>query len=139
MPANPTVEEIEYLRERYRLFREAHPAFMDRIAPDATFIFPTTRPAGGIYDGLWGADEFTSTGSDRVDDPHSKPGRSSVRASAGWCSVPSMRWSRAALAVPPSISATSSAAAERAPLKGRKATSFALICDAVLRRCARRG
>jgi hypothetical protein len=42
MSANLTAEDIEYLREGYRLFREHDPAYMDRFSPDATFVFPTT-------------------------------------------------------------------------------------------------
>ena len=49
MSATLTPEDVEYLREGYRLFREHDPAFMDRFAPDATFVYPTTLPAGGIY------------------------------------------------------------------------------------------
>src|SRR5262249_20644809 len=49
MSANLTVEDIEYLREGYRLFREHDPSYMDRFSADATFVFPTTLPAGGTY------------------------------------------------------------------------------------------
>jgi hypothetical protein len=51
MSANLTPEDVEYLRDGYRLFREHDPAFMERFAPDATFVFPTTLPAGGTYEG----------------------------------------------------------------------------------------
>ncbi len=73
MSANLTPEDVEYLREGYRLFREHDPAFMERFAPDATFVFPTTLPAGGTYEGPWEALEFMTTVSDRVDDPHPEP------------------------------------------------------------------
>ena len=73
MSANLTPEDVEYLREGYRLFRDHEPAFMDRFAPDATFAYPTTLPAGGIYVGPWEVLEFTTTVSDSVDDPHPQP------------------------------------------------------------------
>src|SRR5439155_26936449 len=73
MSANLTLEDIGYLREGYRLFREHDPAFMERFAPDATFVFPTTLPAGGTYKGPWEALELMTAVSDRIDDPHPEP------------------------------------------------------------------
>jgi hypothetical protein len=66
-------EDIEWLREGYRLFREHDPAYLDRFTSDATFIVPTTLPAGGTYEGPWEALEFTTTVSERVDDPYPEP------------------------------------------------------------------
>jgi hypothetical protein len=113
MSANLTVEDIEYLREGYRLFREHNPAFMDRFASNATFVFPTTLPAGGTYEGPWEALEFTATVSDRVDDPILSPKSSSATASAWLCSAPGMQWSQPAGAMPPSALPMSSPGAGR--------------------------
>jgi hypothetical protein len=74
MSTNLSPEEVEWLREGYRLFREHDPAYLDRFTPDATFVFPTSLPAGGTYDGPWEALEFQTTVSERVDDPHPEPG-----------------------------------------------------------------
>src|SRR2546423_13210750 len=69
MSANLTAEDVESLQEGYRLFREHDPAFMELFAPEARFVFPTTLPAGGTFAGPWEALEFTTTVSERVDDP----------------------------------------------------------------------
>ena len=73
MSANLTLEDIEYLREGYRLFREHDPAFMERFAPDATFVFPTTLPAGGTYEGPWEALEYFNYVGELFEDPHPEP------------------------------------------------------------------
>ena len=50
MPYGLSAEEIEWVREGYRMFREGDPAFMERCAPDTRFSIPTTLPAGGTYE-----------------------------------------------------------------------------------------
>ena len=61
MPYGLSPEEIEWVREGYRMFREGDPAFMERYAPDARFSFPTTLPAGGTYKGPFEAMEYFTT------------------------------------------------------------------------------
>ncbi len=61
MPYGLSPEEIEWVRESYRMFREGDPAFMERFAPDARFSFPTTLPAGGTYEGPFEAMEYFTT------------------------------------------------------------------------------
>ena len=73
MSANLSPEDIEWIREGYRLFREHDPGFMDRYTPDATFEFPASLPAGGTYTGPWDALEFMTTVNERLDDPHAEP------------------------------------------------------------------
>jgi hypothetical protein len=129
--ANLSSQDIEWLREGYRLFREHDPAFMDRFTRDATFVFPTTLPAGGTYEGPWEALEFTTTISDCVDDPHPEPEEfirdgDRVVMLGTWHAV---------------IPATGRPVAVRVAhvftfngdrtLVGQQATSFKLICDTV--------
>jgi ketosteroid isomerase-like protein len=73
MSANLSPEDIEYLREGYRLFREHDPAFMDRYTPNAPFVIPASLPAGGTYEGPWELLEFLTTVNERLDDPHPEP------------------------------------------------------------------
>jgi uncharacterized protein len=73
MSANLSPEDVEGLREGYRRFRDHDPAFMDRYSHDATFVFPESLPAGGVYQGPWEALEFMTTVNERVDDPHPEP------------------------------------------------------------------
>ena len=61
MPYGLSSEEIEWIREGYRMFREGDPAFMERYAPDARFSIPTTLPAGGTYEGPFEAMEYFTT------------------------------------------------------------------------------
>jgi ketosteroid isomerase-like protein len=71
--ANLSPEDLESLREGYRRFQENDATFMDRYAPDAPFVFPTSLPTGGIYDGPREALEFMTTVRERVVDPHPVP------------------------------------------------------------------
>jgi ketosteroid isomerase-like protein len=73
MSMNLSPEEIEWLREGYRLFREHDAAYMVRFLPDAKFVFPTSLPAGGTYEGPWEALVFWTTVSERVADPYPEP------------------------------------------------------------------
>jgi ketosteroid isomerase-like protein len=66
-------EEIEWIRDGYRMFREGDPAFMDRFAPDAECRFPVTLPAGGTYDSPFEALEFWTTMSEVFDSPYADP------------------------------------------------------------------
>lgn len=66
-------EEVEWLREGVRMFREGDPAFLDRFAPDAKFSFPATLPAGGTYDTPLDALEFWNTIGELFDDPYPDP------------------------------------------------------------------
>jgi hypothetical protein len=70
---NLSAEEIEVIRDGYRLFAEHDPAYMDRYTEDARIEFPTSLPAGGTYKGWWDALEFTTRISERLDDPHPEP------------------------------------------------------------------
>ena len=131
MSSNLTPEDIEYLREGYRLFREHDPAFMDRFAPDATFVFPTTLPAGGTYEGPWDALEFTTTVSDRVDDPHPEPEEfigdgERVVVLGTWRAVVPTSGRHATVRFAHVFSWSG-----EGPLAGRTATSCELICDTV--------
>jgi ketosteroid isomerase-like protein len=60
VPVTLSREDVDYLREGYRLFAEGDPAFLDRWAPDATMVFPEVLPKGGTYAGPWEAMEFWS-------------------------------------------------------------------------------
>ena len=131
MSANLTAEDVEYLREGYRLFREHDPAFMELFAPDARFVVPTTLPAGGTYAGPWEALEFTTTVSERVDDPHPEPEEfirdgARVMVLGTWHAVlpTSARHATVRFAHVFRYSGVG-------PLAGRKATSLELICDTV--------
>jgi len=66
-------EEVEWIRDGYRMFREGDPAFMDRYAPDARFHFPATLPAGGTYNGPFDAMEFWTTVAELFEDPYPEP------------------------------------------------------------------
>jgi ketosteroid isomerase-like protein len=70
---NLSPEDVEHLCAGYRRFQEHDATFMDRYTTDAPFVFPTSLPAGGIYEGPWEALEFMTTVSDRVEDPHPAP------------------------------------------------------------------
>lgn len=131
MSANLTPEEIEYLREGYRLFREHDPAFMDRFAPDATFIYPTTLAAGGTYESPWDALEVTTTVSDRVDDAHPEPEEfirdgDRVVMLGTWHAVVPASGRRVADRVAHVFTWSG-----EAPLAERKTACFQLICDTV--------
>jgi ketosteroid isomerase-like protein len=61
MPYGLSSEEIDWLREGYRMFREGDPAFLDRFAPDARIEVPVSLPAGGTYNNPFEALEFWTT------------------------------------------------------------------------------
>ena len=73
LSANLSPEDIESIRDGYRLFRQHDAAFMDGYTPDATLVFPESLPAGGTYECPWDALEFFTTVSERVDDPYPVP------------------------------------------------------------------
>jgi hypothetical protein len=131
MSANLTAEDIEYMREGYRLFREHDPAFLDRFAPDATFVLPPTLPAGGTYESPWEALEFTTTVSERVDDPHPEPEefiRDGERlvVLGTWHAVAPTSGRHATVRFAHVFTWSGAG-----PLAGQKATSLELICDTV--------
>lgn len=73
MPYGLTEEEIEWVREGYRMFREGDPAFMDRFEPDARVTIPESLPAGGVYAGTWEAMEFWTTVGELIENPFPDP------------------------------------------------------------------
>jgi len=73
MPYGLSSEEVEWLRENVRMFREGDPAFLEAYAPDAKFGFPATLPAGGTYDSPLEALEFWNTLGELFDDPYPDP------------------------------------------------------------------
>jgi ketosteroid isomerase-like protein len=73
VPGSLSQEDIDYIREGYRLFEHGDPAFLDRFTPDATLVFPETLPKGGTYDSPWEALEFWNTIGEIFDDPHPEP------------------------------------------------------------------
>ena len=66
-------EDIESVREGYRLFAAGDPAFLDRFASDATLVFPDVLPKGGTYRSPWDAMEFWSSVGEVFDDARSEP------------------------------------------------------------------
>ena len=73
MPYGLSAEEIEWLRDGYRLFREGDPAFMDRFADDAKITIPRTAAGGGTFDNPLEALETTAAVGELFDDPHPDP------------------------------------------------------------------
>lgn len=73
MPYGLSSEEVEWLHEGYRMFREGDPAYLDRFTADAKFIFPATLPAGGTYGGPFEALEFATTATELFEDPYPDP------------------------------------------------------------------
>ena len=73
MPYGLNAEEIEWIREGYRMFREGDPAFMERYAPDARFSFPATLPAGDAYEGPFEAMEYFTTVAELFEDASPTP------------------------------------------------------------------
>jgi ketosteroid isomerase-like protein len=73
MPYGLSAQEIEWVSDGYRMFREGDPAFMDRFAPDAEFSFPETLPAGGNYSGPFEAMEFWTTIGELFEAPDPSP------------------------------------------------------------------
>lgn len=66
-------EDIDHIREGYRLFKDGDPAFLDRFAPDATLVFPETLPKGGTYGSPWEALEFWNTIGELFEHPEPEP------------------------------------------------------------------
>lgn len=73
MPYGLSAEEIEWVREGYRQFRQGDSSFMDRYTADATFRFPTTLPAGGTYDSPLEAMEYWTTVGELFESPDPDP------------------------------------------------------------------
>jgi ketosteroid isomerase-like protein len=51
-------EDINHIREGYRLFMEGDPAFLDLYEPDATMVVPESLPKGGTFGSPLEALEF---------------------------------------------------------------------------------
>ncbi|MGB0097512.1 MAG: nuclear transport factor 2 family protein [Solirubrobacteraceae bacterium] len=51
-------EDIDWVREGYRLVAHGDPAFLDSYEPDATLVFPEALPKGGTYGSPLEALEF---------------------------------------------------------------------------------
>ena len=73
MAGSLSQEDIDYVREGYRLFEAGDPAFLDYFAPDATLVFPETLPKGGTYASPWEALEFWNNLGGQFEDPHPEP------------------------------------------------------------------
>jgi len=73
VPGSLSEEDIDYIREGYRLFEEGDPAFLDRFTPDATLVFPETLPKGGTYGSPWEALEYFNNVGELFEDPHPEP------------------------------------------------------------------
>jgi len=73
MPYGLSTEEVEWLRDGYRMFREGDPAFMDRFAADAEITLPETAAGGGTFANPLEALEVTATIGELFDDPHPDP------------------------------------------------------------------
>ena len=73
MPGSLSQEDIDYIREGYRLFGDGDPAFLDRFTPDATLVFPETLPKGGTYGSPWEALEYLNNVPELFEDPHPEP------------------------------------------------------------------
>jgi len=73
MPYGLSTGEIEWLRERYRMFREGDPAYMDTFTADSKVIYPETLPGGGTYDNPVDALEFPATMGELFDAPYPDP------------------------------------------------------------------
>jgi ketosteroid isomerase-like protein len=66
-------EDIDHIREGYRLFEAGDPAFLDHFMPDATLVFPETLPKGGTYGSPVEALEFWNNIGELFEDPHPEP------------------------------------------------------------------
>ena len=66
-------EDIEWIREGYRLFRDGDPAFLERYEPDATLVFPEPLPKGGTYRSPLEALEFWNNIGELFDGAHPEP------------------------------------------------------------------
>jgi ketosteroid isomerase-like protein len=122
-------EDIDYIREGYRLFEHGDPAFLDRFTPDATLVFPETLPKGGTYGSPWEALQFWNTIGEILDDPHPEPEefiRDGDRLVVLGHVHGRARGTGEQVAIRFAHVFTWSG---EGPLAGRKATSFELICD----------
>lgn len=58
VPVSLSQEDIDHVRDGYRLFREGDPAFLEGYEYDATMVFPESLPYGGTYGSPLEALEF---------------------------------------------------------------------------------
>jgi uncharacterized protein len=73
VPASLSREEIDQIREGYRLFTEGDPAFLEVFEPDATLVFPESLHKGGTYGSPWEALEFWTNISELFEDARPEP------------------------------------------------------------------
>jgi ketosteroid isomerase-like protein len=73
VPASLSEEDIDYIREGYRLLEEGDLAFLDRFTPDATLVFPETLPKGGTYGSAWEALEYFHNVGELFEDQRPEP------------------------------------------------------------------
>jgi ketosteroid isomerase-like protein len=66
-------EDIEWIREGYRLFTDGDPAFLDSYEPDATLVFPESLPKGGTYGSPLEALEFWNNVGELFEGAHPEP------------------------------------------------------------------
>jgi ketosteroid isomerase-like protein len=73
VPEGLSREDIDHVREGYRLFAAGDPAFLARYEPDATLVFPGSLPKGGTYRSPWEALEFWTSTGELFEDAHPEP------------------------------------------------------------------
>ncbi len=70
VPGSLSQDEIEHIREGYRLFTEGEPAFLDVYTPDATLVVPERLPKGRSYASPIEALEFWNNIGELFEDAH---------------------------------------------------------------------
>jgi hypothetical protein len=73
VPLSLSREDVDHIREGYRLFREGDPAFFERWEPDATLVFPESLPKGGTYASPLEATEFWISTGELFEGAHPEP------------------------------------------------------------------
>lgn len=73
MSASLSRDDVEGIREGYRLFRQGDPAFLDRYEPDARIVVPECLPKGGTYATPWDALEFWQSTGELFEGAHPEP------------------------------------------------------------------
>jgi hypothetical protein len=66
-------EDVEVIREGYRLFRAGDPAFLDRYESDARMVFPECLAAGGAYASPWEAIAFFNSAGELFEGAQPEP------------------------------------------------------------------
>jgi ketosteroid isomerase-like protein len=73
MPTSLSRQEIDHIRQLYRLFTKGDPAFLDLYEPDATLVFPDSLPNGGTYGSPLEALEFWNSVGDVFEGARPEP------------------------------------------------------------------